>query len=145
MRTHRVVPFALVPVVAIAMLLPSVYGGEPLERWSGSTVRIVAIDPPSATLLRPGERLHIAATVEYFLAVEKGRIHVFVQCEESRVTVTKLQGQSITAGKGTAVVSAEIEVPRTGELQFIAALYHPDSTSTAVTSSRTYHVATTTP
>ncbi len=145
MRTCRTFAYALVHSFALLMPLPSVCSGEPLEQWSGSTVRIVAIDPPSATILRPGERLRIAATVEYFLAVENGRIHVFVQSEDGRVTVTNRQGQSITGGRGTTVVSAEIEVPMIGEVQFIAALYHMDSTSTAVTSSRTYHVAATSP
>jgi len=120
---------------AIGQQLPS------LDQSSGSTVRILSLQPSHTTPLAVGKESRITAEVEYVLAAEKGRIGVFVQNDEGYSVATKVEDARITQGRGRTRVSASILAPAgTHAVHFIVALYHDEGRSTSITATRTFIV-----
>ena len=110
----------------------------PLDRGSGSSIRILNVQPPQTAALPASKESRVTAEIEYVLAAETGHVTVFIQNDDGQSVAVNTTGARLKKGGGRVTVSANIlPTPGTHAIHFIVALYHSEGHSSAITASRT--------
>jgi hypothetical protein len=128
-------------VAALVFCLVTPSGGAPAQpEPAPASLYIRSVIPPIAEKLRPGQRVNFVVEVEYSLSGDEGNLALFIQRAEPGGGALATSSQPVSGKSGVTRLFAEIEVPRTRNVQLIVALYEAPGRSSSVTDSRVYEV-----